>query len=79
MNRAESPRRTLRVFVPSWVIDDGSFPRASLGDTVDVLLEFARLKPVRPIELPPLMKLDGWSTAPESSSKSLTGQSNPSL
>ncbi|OYD69909.1 hypothetical protein [Rhodococcus sp. OK302] len=41
MNRAESPRRTLRVFVPRWVIDDGSFPRASLGDTVDVLLEFA--------------------------------------
>lgn len=30
--------RTLRVFVPGWVIGDGSFPRAALGDVVDVSL-----------------------------------------
>ncbi|MDV6264089.1 hypothetical protein [Rhodococcoides yunnanense] len=31
--------RTIRVFVAAWVIEDGSFPRASLGDTADVVLE----------------------------------------
>lgn len=30
--------RTLRVFVPGWVIGDGSFPRAAVGDIVDVSL-----------------------------------------
>ncbi|WP_153212315.1 hypothetical protein [Rhodococcus erythropolis] len=30
--------RTLRVFVPGWVIGDESFPRAALGDVVDVSL-----------------------------------------
>ncbi|MBY6389269.1 hypothetical protein HG717_36005 (plasmid) [Rhodococcus erythropolis] len=30
--------RTLRVFVPGWVIGDGSFPRAAVGDVVDVSL-----------------------------------------
>ncbi|WP_143545714.1 hypothetical protein [Rhodococcus sp. 14-2470-1a] len=34
------PRRTLSVRVPGWVIDDGSFPRATAGDVVEVLLEF---------------------------------------
>ena len=28
--------RTLRVLVPGWVIGDGSFPRAAVGDVVDV-------------------------------------------
>lgn len=32
--------RALRVFVPWWVIGDGSFPRAVLGDFVDVSLGF---------------------------------------
>ncbi|OLT34186.1 hypothetical protein C5142_15050 [Rhodococcus sp. BGS-1C] len=31
--------RTLRVFVAGWVIQDGSFPRASVGDIADVVLE----------------------------------------
>lgn len=35
---ATSPR-TLRVFVAGWVIQDGSFPRASVGDIADVALE----------------------------------------
>lgn len=35
---ASSPR-TLRVFVAGWVIQDGSFPRASVGDLADVALE----------------------------------------
>ena len=30
--------RTLRVFVPGWVIGDGSFPRAAVGEAVDVSL-----------------------------------------
>ena len=30
--------RTLRVLVPGWVIGDGSFPRAAVGDVVDVSL-----------------------------------------
>ncbi|WP_354558848.1 MULTISPECIES: hypothetical protein [unclassified Rhodococcus (in: high G+C Gram-positive bacteria)] len=31
--------RTLRVFIAGWVIQDGSFPRASVGDAADVVLE----------------------------------------
>ncbi|QCB50349.1 hypothetical protein E5720_05045 [Rhodococcus sp. PAMC28707] len=31
--------RTLRVFIAGWVIQDGSFPRASIGDAADVVLE----------------------------------------
>lgn len=34
-----APPRTLRVFVAGWVIQDGSFPRASVGDIADVVLE----------------------------------------
>ncbi|OZC76494.1 hypothetical protein CH251_06240 [Rhodococcus sp. 06-462-5] len=31
--------RTIRVFVAAWVIQDGSFPRASVGDVADVVVE----------------------------------------
>lgn len=34
-----SNSRSIRVFVAAWVIEDGSFPRASLGDLADVVLE----------------------------------------
>lgn len=36
--------RTLRVFVPGWLIGDGSFPRAAVGDFVDVSLGFTSVE-----------------------------------
>ncbi|AYJ47039.1 hypothetical protein [Rhodococcus sp. P1Y] len=38
MNQHNISSRSLRVFVAGWVIDDGSFPRAAIGDIVDVTL-----------------------------------------
>lgn len=38
MNTARNPR-TLRVFVAGWVIQDGSFPHAAVGDNADVTLK----------------------------------------
>ena len=35
-----STPRSIRVFVAAWVIEDGSFPRASVGDKADVVLEY---------------------------------------
>ncbi|WP_256978098.1 hypothetical protein [Rhodococcus sp. 14-2470-1a] len=45
---AERPK-ALRVFVAGWVIQDGSFPRASVGDVVDVALEHHSAGPVRSV------------------------------